>query len=1060
MLDPREHPVLLARLAQETLAHPLDRKILVCRLHGQGRELLRALARAGVGWVGFHVMTPAELAARILAPRLRAERLFLADEYDQRAAVEDALEQTLAAETGKVFRRLGEMMGFRDAVWDAVQALRMAGLGPDDLRSTIPAEHAERRELLACVLEGYLARLARRRHVDTAEVLRRAARALADEGSQLPAERVYLLPGLRLRGRTGEFLAVLERRGAEVLETDGVAGLEAPKEVLWRDGGAITALAHLFAVQGAPPGAQPVALDLFAAATPTDELREVLRRLVAAGVPWDQVEIVATDAAVYGVALDALSARLGIPVSFAVGLPVERSRHGRALAAYLRWLQGEFPDDVLRQLLETDVLVPRRPIPGVSGSDLARRLRSLQIGWGKERYREVLEARLSELARSGGSEPELLPEDERTAEEIEEVWSRERRELEGLRDLILPLLDAAPPVPDRLGTRAVRVSPAKIAAGFRAFMAFVPDDADQERAVRARLLQRLDRVEATLTGEAPFAQALCTFARRLDMRMESEEPDGGPAPKLSSGGRLHLSDLDHGGYTDRPYTFVVGLDAGRFPGLGLEHPLLGDRDRERLNAAAAAGETSLAPAALPPLATVRARLAERHHLVAALLARLRGHVTLSYCSWDSAEGRTVPPAPVLLQALRLRRGEATLTYQDLHREIGLTACAVPHGTGRVDAADVWLAALRADGLFLAGRRAVCEAFTHFVRGEPAFRRWSADAFTEHQGRIRPRPELLDPRRDGAAKPVSASQLEVLGRCPLRYLYRQVLRLRPPDEVERELGVWLDAGRRGGLLHAVFEKTLRAARDRSVRTDDVPSLLEVAAAILHEEVARAARLLPAPSPAVLAREHERLRHDVHAFVAMVHRLGAPWEALELRFGRSAAGEPPLVLPVPGGALRLTGRIDRVDRTPAGKLRVIDYKTGSTREFRRETGVFHGGRRLQHVLYARAAERLLDGEVEAAEYHFPTRRGAHHRARFLAPQLAQGMSVVARLLDLVGNGCFPPTESSEDCKFCDYCDACRIRARGPGADDSPPARWGERMIGRLTEYAPLREARRAG
>lgn len=1076
--DLRKHPVLVAQLAQETLAHPLDRKILVCRLHGQGRELLRALARAGVGWIGFQVVTPAELAGGLVAPRLFGEGLSVADEYEQRAAVDEALDEALAGEAGGPFRHLGEMAGFRDAVWDALQALRMAGLGPDDVRTAIPRERAERRGLLARVLEEYVTRLGQRRWIDTAEVLRRASLLLEDEGSQLPAERVHLLPGLGLRGRTGEFLAALQRRGAHVLETDGVAGLAAPHEVLWRDGGTVTALAHLHAPEGAPPGAEPVALDLFAAATPADELREVLRRLAAAGVPWDRVEIVATDAAVYGAALDALAARLGVPVSFAVGLPLERSRHGQALAAYLRWLHDELPDDVLRRLLETEVLVPPARTRGVSGSALARRLRSLQIGWGRERYREVLEPRLRDLARSEGPEPKPPLEDERTPEEIEAARTRERLELEALRDLIVPILEAAPPVPDRMRTRTVRVSPARIAAGFRAFLDFVPDDTDLERAVRARLLQRLERLEATLTREGPFAQALSVFACRLELRIESEEPDGGPAPKLSGGGRLHLTDLEHGGYTWRPCTFVVGLDAGRFPGPGLEDPLLGDRDRQRLNAAAAARQvrtgrrgdaalsvsgSSLEPGRfefIPPLATAPQRLAERHHLLAALLARLRGHVTLSYCSWDSAEGRTVPPAPVLLQALRLRQGDATLTYQDLHRALGRTACAVPQGEERVDASDVWLATLHADGLFLAGRRVVAEAFPHFVRGEAGFRRWSAVAFTELQGRIRPRAGLLDPRGDPAAKPMSASQLEVLGRCPLKYLYGRVLRLRPPDEVERDLGAWLDARTRGGLLHAVFERTLRTARDRGVHADDVTNLLDLAGRILDDEIESAARLLPPPSPALLARERERLRDDVGAFVAMVQRLGAPWEAVELRFGRVAAGEPPLVLPVPGGAIRLTGRIDRVDRTPAGGLRVIDYKTGSTRDFRRKTGVFHGGRRLQHVLYARAAEMLLNGEVEAAEFHFPTRGGAHHRVPFRAGQLAPGMALVGRLLDLRGAGHFPPTEEKEDCKFCDYRDACRVGTPGPGDEDSPPARWGRQMIQRIPEYAPLRDARNAG
>lgn len=60
---------------------------------------------------------------------------------------------------------------------------------------------------------------------------------------------------------------------------------------------------------------------------------------MGSGRRWDEVEIVATDPIAYGCALDALASRLGIPVTYAVGLPTERTRQGRATVAYLRWIQ-------------------------------------------------------------------------------------------------------------------------------------------------------------------------------------------------------------------------------------------------------------------------------------------------------------------------------------------------------------------------------------------------------------------------------------------------------------------------------------------------------------------------------------------------------------------------------------------------------------------------------------------------------------------------------------------------------------------------------------------------
>ncbi|MBI4538432.1 MAG: PD-(D/E)XK nuclease family protein [Gemmatimonadetes bacterium] len=1050
-LDHRIHPLVLVCLAEEALAHPFERKLLLCRLHGEGRELLRALARAGVGWAGFEVMTPGELATQLVAPALASEGLGAADELDQRALIDGAIDATLTASAHLRLREMVELAGFRDAVWNSVQALRLAGIEPPDLERSVRADRVGKRDFLAGVLRRYVDGLAARSLVDSAEILRRAA-ALVRQGARgFFSARFYLFPGLTLRGRTGAFVQALVESGAALLEADAAVALPPPHAALWRKGPPGSALAYLHAVDSLPEPGGGTVLDLFCAATPADELREALRRTLTAGVAWDDVEIIATDAAAYGAALEELGLRLGISCTFGVGLPLERSRHGRAVAAYFRWLQEEFPAAVLRQLIETEAILPTDGATRVSGASLARRLRRLQIGWGRERYRQVVEARLLELHLPPS------PEDERTDEEREEAHAVERRELELLRGLLSSVLAAAPPVPDRAGTRTARVSPARIAEGLLAFLRFVPAEGEAERAIREHLLEQLERVRATLTREAPFGQALSALRRGLEVRITPPGPEGEEASRLSAGGSLHLTDLDHGGFTGRRHTFIVGLDANRFPGSGIEDPLLLDREREALNRRAGTrGEAGPAPA----LPTAGELLAERHHRFAALMSRLRGSVTLSYSSWDSGQGRSVPPAPVLLQALRLIHRDPTLSYRKLHEALGGPACAVPDGPpdgpGHLDAADVWLGALDADGILRSGARVADEAFAPLARGRRAIRRWEEARFSAQQGKLQPRRELLDPR----ARPevsISASALERLGRCALRYLYRDVLRVLPPDEPLPALGAWLDHLARGRVLHAVFERSLEAARSRGIPYD-AHAFRELAAEILDLELDRTAETRPAPSPAVYARERQALKDDVGTFAAMVRRLGAPWIELELQFGRRAAGEPPVEIAVPGGVIRLTGRIDRVDRLPDGKLRVIDYKSGRPYEFIAANRVFHGGRRLQHLLYSLAAEALLGAPVEWAEYHFPTRRAAHDRFAFRAARLRAGIEIVGHLLDLVARGHFPPTEESDDCKNCDFNEACRVRKLEWDLD-SPPADWTDKTFAEFPEYAPLRAVREA-
>src|SRR5690606_25423917 len=151
----------------------------------------------------------------------------------------------------------------------------------------------------------------------------------------VPEGRVLLLPGLTARGLPGRFAARLLDSGAGQLAADASEGWR-EASVLWREGG--------------PAGAP--ALTLFPAAGLTEEVRRVLRRVLAAGVSFDQVEVVTADPVTYGSAFHVEGASLGVPVTFGVGLPVERTRPGRVAATWFRWLEAGFPAGPLRGLLE------------------------------------------------------------------------------------------------------------------------------------------------------------------------------------------------------------------------------------------------------------------------------------------------------------------------------------------------------------------------------------------------------------------------------------------------------------------------------------------------------------------------------------------------------------------------------------------------------------------------------------------------------------------------------------------------------------------------------------
>ncbi len=1033
---------LLRSLATLNRRYPLERKLLVAPNAGVGRELLRRLARSVDGWVGFEVTTVRPLALRIARDALDRAGLQVLDAFEEQALLDEALDEALPGADGSGrLRELAEGVGFREAVHDAVKALRLHGIDADAVRRA-PLADREKRRLLARMLDRHAALLTQRRRADTAAVLIHTLEILDGDPqvarSALGGQVVALLPGLSVRGLSGRVVEALQELGAGVLETDPVRGLEAPRSLLWSSTGAEGELSWLHAVDDAPAEPEePVSVELVHAASVSEELRAVLRRIQARELRWDEVELVTPDAAAYGSTLHELASRLGIPVTYAVGLPVERTRPGRVVRTYLDWIAEGFQAAPIRRLLEAGDLRPGSGRGEHAPADLARRFRRLRIGWGRLRYRTQIRGALAALDDMTAGRHEGEARFQRRLE-------RTRSELQALRNILFPALRATPSVPDRLGEAGPPVSPSELASGLRAFLRKVAPGDGADAAALEQLQSVLERVEVTLRRRTDFQAAVTILRRHLEIRVRAPEPaprtaDDRGAPWRSEGGHLHLADLDHGGYTGRPHLFLVGLDADRVPGPQTQDPVLLDRDRRAL------------PGDLP---TGTDLLRERTFRMAAFLARLRGSLTAGYASWSAAEGRVVQPSSLLLHLLRLRERNPALSFEELHQELGAAACALPApDTTSLDDADLWMRALDDDGILRSGLDAVRASFPGLDRGLDAQRARRAGSPGPYHGVVSPLPERLDPRApDGPT--LSASRLEKLGTCGLRYLYDSVLKVRAPDDLELDPDRWLDPLVRGALLHDVFERALREARDGGIGTAD-PGLEEVALQALERALEQTRAEIPSPGAGVRRREEAGLREDVRSFVRMVRDEGAQWVRLELGFGFGE--DPPLPIEVEGGTIRLRGAVDRVDEDLEG-LHVVDYKTGKAYGYA-GNGVFHGGRRLQHALYALAAEHFLRRDVVGGAYHFPTRRGENQAFPFPREALAPVSGLLGPLLEAVAAGRFLPTDEEKDCTFCDYAEVCRVSRNDWGKVDSPLANWSAERLntGMAEEFTHLRAVR---
>jgi RecB family exonuclease len=986
--DPGEPPKpagssLLAALARACVDRPLEEKILIGPSLSVGHTLVERLAREGHPWMNLRVETIRTLALELVGPELTREGLRLVSRAQALALVEQACGEFLAP--GSYFGELRDRPGFHRALQRTFDELRAAGISPAALPPGAFADRRKRDELRG-IFARYEAALSAARFVDRAEVLRRAL-AAAEGGRRLSGERVYLLPeGLEL---SAVERAVLDRLAGGRFET-----LEAEPAASWE---AVAAKAALFRATGEE-----------------NEIREVFRRVIARGVPFDEVEIVHTDASTYPALVWELSREHGVPCTFSGGVAVTFTRPGQAALAFLDWIAQGFAADVLRRALASATLTLSR-LPG--GGDNApgaraagRALREARVGWGADRHRASIERLVVELAKpnEGSREDDDAGEEER----LERGRRRERRlaAARGARAFVLRALElSACAAGKACDLRA-------LARGARVFVtefARVSDDLDGAALTGLeKLLTELEMLPPAALPPAEAAARIADAVRSLSVESDRARP-----------GRIHVSDVAAGGFSGRRHVFLLGLDEVRHPGADLEDPVLLDAERHTINRA-------LSHAAL---ALYRDRPRDATRALAACLARLPGEVTVGYSNWKlrSLDQQSEQfPSPFFLDVYRAASRRPDADYTELLAALPRAAGFAPGPDAALDETEWWLSTLARSGRVGGGAAAgaVARLYPHLGDGRTAEDARASDAFTVYDGWVRSGTPELDPRESG--DPQSASRLEMLAACPFRYFVRHVLGVEAPETLERDRSRWLDPLMAGSLLHEVF----RLFFERITAAGEKPDAARHA--VLIEEIADGQigvwrEKVPPRSELSFGERREELLFACRVFLRLEEehcRTLFP-RFFEVPFGlpradlrASIASREPVSISAGGGKhFFLRGSIDRVDEAEDGTFHVWDYKTGGAFRYREARGL-NGGRQIQYALYALALEALLERaglkpQVSHSGYFFPGRRGEGQRLR-MALDFGQTRDVLNRLMDLLAAGTFPHAADPDDCSFCDF------------------------------------------
>jgi ATP-dependent helicase/nuclease subunit B len=984
----------IAALAGLCASRPLHEKRLVAPSRRVGNQWLDAAARAGQPLLNVRVETLSSLAFGLAAPALADGGLSSAPPRAVQLLIDRTLRTLLRDGRLPYLSRAKPGAGLAATVLATLAELRQGGVPEDRLRKGV-LEDAAKSADLRLLVEEYGRLLAAEGLADYALVLRLAAERLAADPAALGRDTLVLIPeDATPNGLERLLLAALPAGRLQRLAVD--------------------------------PQALPERVDFACAVGEGNEVRSVVRRCLESGLPFDEVEVLYTDTAYAQVLLETFAVvdRPGVeptdeaPVTFAQGLPCTLSRPGRGLAGWLHWMSDGYPQAALVTLVREGLLETGETADGRTGfSRLAKLLRTIPVGQERERYLpRIDECIAAARARRESVDTEDAGDADGNFDDEPEVGrerlARNLAELGLIRGLVERLLGLSPPV---------GADGAALVESARQFLATCARSVGQFDSLAAeKLSDELDEMAHWL-GRAGGMTAADVREWLAALPAETRVGGSGPQP-----GRLHADHVRTGGHSGRPHTFVVGLDDGRFPGAGLQDPLLLDSERARLD---------------PAMPTAGRRLEETVQGFKRLLGRLRGTATLCWPSRDVVEDSERFPSQVVLDAFRQARGAPEADQAALARAAGTPASFAPDAPERsLDGGEWWLWRFTGDDEVANAGEILAQHAPHLVRGREAAGRRAGAAFTAWDGRV-PRAGLdLDPTAP-AGKVLSSNGLEAAGACPRRFFYRYALELALPKELVVDPERWLDPLLTGSLLHELFEEYVREIVGTGWPADFSRGRALILG-LLERKLAQRRATHPIPSLAAFASERELLILAAETLVREEERhalaTGSEPVYVEASLGMppgehgTALDHPePIPVALPGGlAIRVRGRVDRIDNAggAAGGWTIWDYKTGSTWGYDR-ADPFPEGRKIQPYLYFRMVERRLrdavdpQAAVRSFGYFFPGARGRGERIGWDAGRLAAGAGILAGLCRIIASGAFAATtDADKDCRFCDYRTAC--------------------------------------
>jgi ATP-dependent helicase/nuclease subunit B len=812
-------------------------------------------------------------------------------------------------------------------------------------------------------------------------------------------------------------------------------------------------------------------VEVFSAPGEGRECVEIARRVLSIarrGVPFDRIAVLLRSPEGYRAYLEEAFNRAGIPAHFARGA-VRPDPAGRAFCALLKSAADGLSARRFAEYLSLgqvpDATSDGAPPEAIPGSE---RWVSPDSEFAQSSTKEAVE----ELR------PTQPAEDETDDAPVREVqlraprrWERLlvdaaviggrdrwRRRIDGLvSDLRLRLSELA----EEEETRAAVL--ARTLEDLAAFAAYaiplvdlldsLPKSAnwgewlDQLGALATLALKYPDRVLSMLSELAPMGPVGPVTLNEVLLVLEPLLLQVAVPPASQRYGKVFVAPIDVARGMSFDAVFVPGLAEKMFPRKIVEEPILLDTVREQIG----------------DLATNHTRLEEERLALALVAGAAEQRICFSYSRLDLDQARPRVPSFYGLEACRAAEGLLP-DFAELARRAETATNARlgwPTPSDPADAIDeaeydlALLNRLEARGQESPG------AARHLVTANPflaralrtRYQRWgktwtASDGLLSRSETVR----TIMAKHTLGLRSYSPTALQNYAKCPYRLFLQTIHGLAPreiPEAIEQ-----LDPLQRGSLIHEVQFKLFARLREDGflpVRPSNLQQAQQRLDAMIAEVAARYKDDLAPAIDRVWEDSVAAIRADLREWLrrASEDESGyVPWR-FELSFGLGHRPERRQADPqsIPGAVgldcgIQLRGPIDLVERHPSGLARVTDHKTGKADAKRSQ--LVDGGKSLQPLLYALAAEKLFAGEATVTEgrLYFCTSVGGF--AEHVVPLDESGRAAAAQIAeaigDAVGGPFLPASPDKGQCDLCDFRVVCgpyeeRRAARKPQGNLEP-------------------------